>query len=1022
MHNKYKSTFILLLSALLTGGNAQAGVVVNGNVYGGGNAADVLTNSTVNIIAGQIGGETIDTDHGNVFGGGKGQNTVVQGNVEVNIGKVTDGNYSGTGTVKGSVYGGSAFGAVNAKKENNTVVYSGTNASPAATHVNIFSGTINDCVYGGGLGQTSPSSIAAQSFGDVTITMEGGSVANGVFGGSNVNGYLLSNATVTIKSGTIGSAPEQGDPIADVVFGGGFGKPTRVAGNVLVNIGIQDGNSLIGNAIINGNVYGGSAKGYVNGTTVSNNTTTTQVNLNKGTVIGDIYGGGLGYIDISDNTNDAEANVYGTVNVIVNDGTARDVFGCNNINGAPQQDVTVTINNTNATGITNVYGGGNKADMPGTVTVNIKGGTITRDVYGGGALANTNTSYMANNAITTQNITTQVNLKGGTIKHNVYGGGLGQIGSGSGGGTGTGSGSPIADIPAYVYGNILVELNPGQSDACVIEGNIFGCNNQNGTPLGTVTVHVYSTQGWTSNNGTSHDVTNGKGNDNIPKTGQTYELAAVYGGGDLAAYEPINALLTYDEDNDPEETIAEIKAKIEAARTEVIIDGCDETSIGKVYGGGNAASTPATCVIINGTYEIGEVFGGGNGKDDITINGTPRENPGANVGYKAYPEEYGSGKAQVKIYGGTIHTVYGGSDTKGNIREEAVTLLDDLDENTCTFNLGQVYGGGKNAPLDGNIVMKMKCIPGLNTVYGGSDNADVNGNVTLNITNGKFLQVFGGNNHGGRVNGSITVNIEETGCQPIIIGELYGGGNEAPYSIYGYYEEEETVDEVITTVLKPRPSLNYPKGSGPAIAYDHPQINIKSFTSIGNVFGGGYGEKAEMVGNPHVNINVGNGTYYNNEDYAGEDLQIDQNYSVTTPRHTQGNIGTIGTVFGGGNAAKVTGETYVNIGDKLGGNIEMETMELINGSKQTIQVLGADIIGNVYGGGNNAEVTGGTHVQIGPTPNPAPPVNNNNGGDDDGDSGDSGNIGNNSQPVPQRDTRNAATEQLLNRTVTPIRQ
>lgn len=994
--NNRKLTITLLLTALLAGGNAHAGVVVNGNVYGGGNAADVLTNSTVNIIAGKIGGDTIDTDHGNVFGGGKGQNTVVQGNVEVNIGKDTDGNYSGTGIVKGSVYGGSAFGAVNAKKENNTVVYSGTNASPAATHVNIFSGTINDCVYGGGLGQTSPDSIAAQSFGDVTITMEGGSVANGVFGGSNVNGYLLSNATVTIKSGTIGSAPEQGDPIADVVFGGGFGKPTRVAGNVRVNIGIQNDNTLTGDAIIYGNVYGGSAKGYVNGTTVSNNTTTTQVNLNKGTVIGDIYGGGLGYIDISDNnTNDAEANVYGKVNVNVNDGTARDVFGCNNINGAPQQDVRVTINNTNATGITNVYGGGNKADMPGTVTVDINGGTITGDVYGGGALANTNTSYMANNAITTQSITTQVNLKGGTIKGNVYGGGLGQIGSDSGGGTGTGSASTIDSIPAYVYGNILVELNPGQSDACVIEGNIFGCNNQNGTPLGTVTVHVHRTHGWTD-----HDVTAG----NIGKTGQTYELAAVYGGGDLAAYEPFSVLTSA-----PDSTC-------------VIIDGCDETSIGKVYGGGNAASTPATCVIINGTYEIGEVFGGGNGKDSITINGTPLENPGANVGYKAYPEEYGSGKAQVKIYGGTIHTVYGGSDTKGNIREEAVTLLDDLDENTCTFNVDQVYGGGKNAPLDGNIVMEMQCIPGLNSVYGGSDNADVNGDVTLNITNGKFLQVFGGNNRGGRVNGSITINIEETGCQPIIIGELYGGGNEAPYSIYGYYYEkkEETVDGVTTTttILKPRPSLDYSQGSGPAIAYDHPQVNIKSFTSIGNVFGGGYGEKAEMVGNPNVNINVGYGKYYNSADYAGETLQIDQNNSVTTPGHTPGEIGAIGTVFGGGNAAKVTGETYVNIGDKLGENIKMET-----GEEQTILVRGADIKYNVYGGGNNAEVTGGTHVQIGPTPtNPAPPVNNNNGGDDDGDSGDSDNIGNNSQPVPQRDTRNSATEQLLNRTVTPIRQ
>ena len=161
-------TITLLLAALLTGGNVSAqGVKVKGNVYGGGNAADVLTNSTVNITAGQVGEGPVDNDHGNVFGGGKGQATIVQGNVIVNIGKDTDGSYSGTGTVLGSVYGGSALGAVNASRNGNTLEYN----SPATTQVNILQGSINGSVYGGGLGQTSPSDIVANSFGDVSITM-----------------------------------------------------------------------------------------------------------------------------------------------------------------------------------------------------------------------------------------------------------------------------------------------------------------------------------------------------------------------------------------------------------------------------------------------------------------------------------------------------------------------------------------------------------------------------------------------------------------------------------------------------------------------------------------------------------------------------------------------------------------------------------------------------------------------------------------------------------------------------------
>ena len=48
---------------LLTSGNAMAdGVVVKGNVYGGGNAADVQVNTEVNISTGTV--------EGNVYGGG----------------------------------------------------------------------------------------------------------------------------------------------------------------------------------------------------------------------------------------------------------------------------------------------------------------------------------------------------------------------------------------------------------------------------------------------------------------------------------------------------------------------------------------------------------------------------------------------------------------------------------------------------------------------------------------------------------------------------------------------------------------------------------------------------------------------------------------------------------------------------------------------------------------------------------------------------------------------------------------
>ena len=463
-----------------------------------------------------------------------------------------------------------------------------------------------------------------------------------------------------------------------------------------------------------------------------------------------------------------------------------------------------------------------------------------------------------------------------------------------------------------------------------------------------------------------------------------YDVAAVYGGGNQSAYVP---------------------ADLENNKTEVIINGCELTSIRQVYGGGNAACTPATNVTVNGTFEINELFGGGNGLDNIFINGVEMPNPGANVGYKNYSQYYldgttwkvrdmaaydtkekrlaatdlvyGTGKASVNIYGGTVHHVFGGSNTKGNVRQTAVTLLDE--GGACEFCVDEAYGGGKSAEMDAEAQLLMACIPGLQAVYGGAEAADVRGNVTLNITNGTFDRVFGGNNRSGTIGGSITVNVEEIGCKPVKIGELYGGGNQAGYSVYGYDSEGKPIvpGETPLTPL-----------------YNDPQVNVMSFTSIGNIYGGGYGDGATMVGNPTVNVNVAYGSYYNDDSsIVGENAETPNHYPI--PSHAKGKMGAINNVFGGGNAAKVVGDTHVNIatlsevyvvkqvavGDAVtgyytlsGAGTEASPFIYTDASGtaedgvtyyEKKDVLGADIRGNVYGGGNNAEVTGDAQVKIG---------------------------------------------------------
>ena len=319
----------------------------------------------------------------------------------------------------------------------------------------------------------------------------------------------------------------------------------------------------------------------------------------------------------------------------------------------------------------------------------------------------------------------------------------------------------------------------------------------------------------------------------------------------------------------------------------------------------------------------------------------------------------------MNIFGGTIHRVFGGSNTKGNVKNTAVTMLDE--NSGCEFCVDEAYGGGKSAPMDAEAKLLMACIPGLQAVYGGAEAADVHGDVTLNITNGTFKRVFGGNNISGTIDGAIKVNIEEVGCRPIIIGELYGGGNKAAYSIYGYNDDGTPKTE----------------GENPK---DDPQVNLKAFTSIGAVYGGGYGTTATMVGSPTVNINevVGNphtatdpdtyptsgtdastGGTFDETGYSGAThVEVDTDHYVDIPAHVKGEIGAIGKVFGGGNAAKVMGSTTVNVG-----NLSTVDFEATGAGELTprtgVTVIGADIKGNIYGGGDAAEVTGNANVNVG---------------------------------------------------------
>ena len=197
-------------------------------------------------------------------------------------------------------------------------------------------------------------------------------------------------------------------------------------------------------------------------------------------------------------------------------------------------------------------------------------------------------------------------------------------------------------------------------------------------------------------------------------------------------------------------------------------------------------------------------------------------------------------------------------------------------------------------------------------MYGGSKGiagrpADITGNVTLNLHGGTIENAFGGSNINGNITGTITVNVldkEDSDC-PLYITNIYGGSN-----LTNYEPTNSNIESPVVNV-----------------------VHIKSGVS-GNVYGGSKGAEGSVnptivQANPLVNI--------------GYDATSMDTYLPNTtiyPRPASPRAIVAGSVFGGGDAAKIQGNTTIFLRDR------------------------AKVFGNVYGGGNLGEVTGNTKVIV----------------------------------------------------------
>ena len=893
---------------------------VVGSIYGGSNEkGTIYGNVTVNINGGEITNA--------VYGGGRGgytnttnPGTFVRDNVKVVIG---DKNINITPIINGSVYGGSAFGTVDGSSNS-------TSVSSSKVEVIVNKGVIGN-VFGGGEGNET---FTPGVLGDIEVTINGGNITN-TFGGNDKSGKPNGNITVTINDGTITN-----------VYGGGNETSANTT-NVHLNGGTTTkifGGSNNSGDVTTSNVKttGGTCDSLYGGNNQGGTTGTTNV-LIEGGSINFVYGGG------------EKTSVNTSTNVKIKS-NVNTVFGGSNLEGnIPESNIEVE----NAK-VENVYGGNNQGGKTTTSNIDINGLYI-ENVYGGGLKAETTTTNINLNSGLIKNAfgggneagatTTNINLKDATII-NLYGGSNA---------SGTVTTSNIKNIASNNSNNLYAEFEINKStinqtgstdhkasekiktkitnntgvnittwDIYIITSPSIFDSNWSGTKVDYENnmYHADETSQWygtnpLNNNGThefefnihSYDeYENFKiygyalvGQDaNGNKYTSSLKVDKLYGGNNLGG-NTINANIELTRGNINTLFGGGKKAETTSANTNISNVTINEA----IYGGGDEAKVDNVIININssvvGTNNTGAIYGGGNAAEvttslELNVNKT-----------KVNGSIYGGGNAgEVKVEAKTTITesnitgnIYGGGN-KAPVKNVNLTV-----SNNTTVEKN-IYAGGNLGEVKEGTISKIENTTVTESIFGGGNKATVTKNAILEINNVTSKNIYGGGDAAG-LNGNANINITESN-----ITNVYGGGNGENSLIEG-----DTTGE-----------------QNPAKVYGNTNLKTDDKTTIKTVYGGG--NAAIVEGNTNVYIS---GTTITNSVYAGgngitavvygnTNLDIDNNAQITNH------------VFGGGNAA-ATGK------------------EEINTSQGIVNIVGAKIGGNVYGGANTSRLYGETTVNIG---------------------------------------------------------
>lgn len=378
-------------------------------------------------------------------------------------------------------------------------------------------------------------------------------------------------------------------------------------------------------------------------------------------------------------------------------------------------------------------------------------------------------------------------------------------------------------------------------------------------------------------------------------------------------------------------------------KTDVTIVNCD--TISAIYGGNDIAGTVSgadgsTIVVgtvagdalgvTNSRISVGSVYGGGNGYYKYDGN-----KPGPNVGVSVLNgRTFSTGVTEVD---GTEPYMTAG--TIPSISKTAITV------NTDFVFIDSLFGGAKNAFV-------------TNTA---------NNSTEITINGGTIYSVFGGNNYGGTLGAGSTHYITVAGTKTDNSSSVNLGGNVETGHAWTSNGSEH--------------GIRYLFGGGNKVEGQNVHIVVNG-GQIDTCFGGG---NSADVGTTIVDVNVTNPLYTL--------AKSPYPYGSTATYSTTNSVFDIRCLFGGNNAADMTGLPTLNLtkggvhnvygggnkGVMLAGvpyadNYYLENITPTNnanhkeGAKRSTNVVisSADFIADtVYGGGQSAGTLHDTYVEIG---------------------------------------------------------